>query len=91
MVHLVYSVQALLLSDYFKGEFESFERDKSKENIEPKANTKDDIILMMNSYSCPKEIASKVKAVYTLKNKEELENKLFELTTQGNIPLRSWY
>ncbi len=77
MVHLVYSAQALISSDYFKNGNET--------------KTKDDIILMMNSYSCPKEIVLKVKAVYTLKNKEELENKLFELTTNGSIALRSWY
>lgn len=46
---------------------------------------------MMNSYGCPKKIALKVKEVYTLMNKEELENKLFELTTVENIALRSWY
>ena len=91
MVHLVYSVQGLLLSDYFKGDFENRDHEKSKESNENRTSIKDDVILMMNSYSCPEEIASKVKAVYTLKNKEELENKLFELTTQGNIPLRSWY
>lgn len=88
MVHLVYSIQALLSSDYF----ENGENDKLKESLETKSSkTKDDIILMMNSYSCPKEIALKVKEVYTLMNKEELENKLFELTTGQNIALRSWY
>lgn len=91
MVHLVYSVQALLLSDYFSGNFENGEHGKSKESNENKTSIKDDVILMMNSYSCPVEIASKVKAVYTLKNKKELENKLFELTTKDNITLRSWY
>lgn len=88
MVHLVYSIQALLSSDYF----ENGENDLLKESLETKSSkTKDDIILMMNSYSCPKEIAIKVKEVYTLMNKEELENKLFELTTKRNIALRSWY
>lgn len=88
MVHLVYSIQALLSSDYF----ENGENDKLKESLETKSSkTKDDIILMMNSYSCPKEIALKVKEVYTLMNKKELENKLFELTTKQNIALRSWY
>lgn len=88
MVHLVYSIQALLSSDYF----ENGENDKLKESLETKSSkTKDDIILMMNSYSCPKEIALKVKEVYTLMNKKELENKLFELTTKRNFALRSWY
>lgn len=87
MVHLVYSIQALLASDYFKNS----ENDLLKESLETKSKTKDDIILMMNSYSCPKEIALKVKEVYTLMNKKELENKLFELTTKRNIALRSWY
>lgn len=88
MVHLVYSIQAILSSDYF----ENGENDKLKESLETKSSkTKDDIIIMMNSYSCPKEIALKVKEVYTLMNKEELENKLFELTTKQNIALRSWY
>lgn len=88
MVHLVYSIQALLSSDYF----ENGESDKLKESLETKSSkNKDDIIIMMNSYSCPKEIALKVKEVYTLMNKEELENKLFELTTKQNIALRSWY
>lgn len=88
MVHLVYSIQALLSSEYF----ENGENGKLKESLETKSSkTKDDIILMMNSYSCPKEIALKVKEVYTLMNKEELENKLFELITGRNIALRSWY
>lgn len=87
MVHLVYSIQALLASDYFKNS----ENDLLKESLETKSKTKDDIILMMDSYSCPKEIALKVKEVYTLMNKKELENKLFELTTKRNIALRSWY
>lgn len=87
MVHLVYSIQSLLSSDYFKND----ENEKLREDLETKSKTKDDIILMMNSYSCPKEIAIKVKEVYTLMNKEELENKLFELTTKSNIALRSWY
>lgn len=87
MVHLVYSIQALLSSDYFK----HGENDLLKESLETKSKSKDDFILMMNSYSCPKEIALKVKEVYTLMNKEELENKLFELTTKQNIALRSWY
>ena len=87
MVHLVYSVQALLSSDYFKNNG----NDKLKEDVEKKSKTQEDIILMMNSYGCPKKIAIKVKEVYTLMNKEELENKLFELTTVENIALRSWY
>lgn len=87
MVHLVYSVQALLSSDYFKNNG----NDKLKDDLETKSKTQEDIILMMNSYSSPKEIALKVKEVYTLMNKEELENKLFELTTVENIALRSWY
>lgn len=77
MVHLVYSIQALLSSDYFR--------------YGNATNIKDDIILIMNSYSCPNEIASKVKSVYTLKNKEELENKLFDLVTKDTLTLRSWY
>ena len=77
MIHLVYSAQALISSDYFKNGNAT--------------NIKDDIILMMNSYSCPNEIASKVKSVYTLQNKEQLENKLFELVTKDTLSLRSWY
>ena len=72
--------------------YQEFETTKRlKEDLEKKSKTQEDIILMMNSYSCPKEIALKVKEVYTLMNKEELENKLFEFTTKQNIALRSWY
>ena len=87
MVHLVYSVQALLSSDYFKNNG----NDKLKDDLETKSKTQEDIIFMMNSYDCPKKIALKVKEVYTLMNKDELGNKLFEFTTKQNIALRSWY
>ena len=43
MVHLVYSVQALLSSDYFKNNG----NDKLKEDLEKKSKTQEDIILMM--------------------------------------------
>ena len=78
MIHLVYSVHSLLLSEYFS-------------NQHDKRAATHDVIFMMNSYSCPEEIALKVKAVYTLKHREELEDKLFELLTDDKTTLRSWY
>lgn len=79
MIHLVYSVQTMRLSDYFN------DRETSEKSF------REDIIFMMNSYTCPKEIACKVKAVYTLKNKEELQKALYKNLTADNVKLRSWY
>ena len=80
MVHLVYAVQALYSSDYFKSL-----KDVKQDNV------KDDVIFMMNSYCCPEDIAGKAGAVYSLKNADELKNELFKQLTGKDLKLRSWY